>query len=350
MPRPICATSSECVNRVRGVSLCRGPTTCVLSASRRNAAQCSTLARSRAKSVRCSVSVPGSAALFGASTTRRCRSKSSYGVLVRGHRRTVCQERSPVPGAGVGGRTTLTIMRIARLLSLVLAILTAGALLAPTAAAARRRSGCPATSPTRREALSGSARAARSNRPSTSSTPTAASGCGWSTSTRFASLGGVAWAERTRRINDFDADDAILAVATQDRAYAFLVPTDVVSDVGRPTTSAATTSNPAARQRLGRCRGRRRRRAATPPAHPARESRRWPWSSRWPSSSSWCCCCGCGAGGGGASAARPSSPPRAASTQPTPTRWPPSQSTRSTTCPSRSSSTSTTPSAPATTN
>jgi hypothetical protein len=75
-PLPICATSRECVNRVRGVSPSRGPTTCVLSANRRNAALCSTLARSRAKSVRLSVSVRARAALFGASTTIRCRSKS----------------------------------------------------------------------------------------------------------------------------------------------------------------------------------------------------------------------------------------------------------------------------------
>src|SRR5271154_5452149 len=52
IPRPIWATSSECVSRVRGVSPPRGPTTCVLSASRRSAALCRTLARSRAKSVR----------------------------------------------------------------------------------------------------------------------------------------------------------------------------------------------------------------------------------------------------------------------------------------------------------
>ena len=52
----------------------------------------------------------------------------------RCHRRTVCQDCSPVPVAG-GVTTTLTTMRIARLLSLVLAVLTAGVLLAPGAAA-----------------------------------------------------------------------------------------------------------------------------------------------------------------------------------------------------------------------
>ncbi len=44
--RPIWATSSEWVSRVRGFSLSRGPTTWVLSASRRSAAQCSTRALS----------------------------------------------------------------------------------------------------------------------------------------------------------------------------------------------------------------------------------------------------------------------------------------------------------------
>src|ERR1700730_10656037 len=121
MPRPIWATSSEWVSRVRGVSLWRGPTSCVLPASRRRAALCRTRARSRAKSVRCSVSVPGSAAPFRWSTTRRCRSSSPYG--------------SPITATDAqSASTTLWAMRIARLLGLVLAVLTDGVLLAPTAA------------------------------------------------------------------------------------------------------------------------------------------------------------------------------------------------------------------------
>ena len=133
MPRPICATSNECVSRVRGVSLWRGPTTCVLSASRRSAAQCSTLARSRAKSVRCSESVPGNAATLRRLDHQALPVELVVCVLVHRHRRTVCQDSSPVPGVPACQRTTLTIMRIARLLSLVLAILAAGVLLAPTA-------------------------------------------------------------------------------------------------------------------------------------------------------------------------------------------------------------------------
>ena len=67
IPRPICATSSEWVSRVRGVSLLaagRPPGSCRPAGAARR--ECSTRARSRAKSVRCSVSVPGNApALFG---------------------------------------------------------------------------------------------------------------------------------------------------------------------------------------------------------------------------------------------------------------------------------------------
>ena len=61
-------------------------------------------------------------------------------------------------------------------------------------------------------------------------------------------------------------------------------------------------------------------------------------------------CCGCGRAGAGASGARPSSRRPSGWTRPTRTRWPRCRSTRSTTCPRRSSSTSTTPCAPATTN
>ena len=46
----------------------------------------------------------------------------------------------------------------------------------------------------------------------------------------FAGAGAVTWAQRTRQTSDLEEKDAILAVATQDRSYAFLVPTDIVSD------------------------------------------------------------------------------------------------------------------------
>ena len=50
--RPICATSSEWVRRLRTKSSVCGATTCVLAASRRSAELCSTRARSRSKWLR----------------------------------------------------------------------------------------------------------------------------------------------------------------------------------------------------------------------------------------------------------------------------------------------------------
>ena len=76
MPRPIWATSSECVSRVRGAPLSSapspGPTTCVFPASRRSAAECSTRARSRENGLRRSRR-PG---YFAGSATSRSRSCS----------------------------------------------------------------------------------------------------------------------------------------------------------------------------------------------------------------------------------------------------------------------------------
>ena len=73
--RPIWATSSEWVSRVRGTPLTSapspGPTTCVLPASRRSAAECSTRARSRANGLR----RPFPAA-FGGSGSRRAVSRA----------------------------------------------------------------------------------------------------------------------------------------------------------------------------------------------------------------------------------------------------------------------------------
>src|SRR5215470_15056909 len=41
----------------------------------------------------------------------------------------------------------------------------------------------------------------------------------------FSGQGAVDWTQQTRRLSDISGQDAILAVATQDRAYAFLPPT-----------------------------------------------------------------------------------------------------------------------------
>ncbi len=119
-------------------------------------------------------------------------------------------------------------MRIARLLSLVLAILAAGVLLAPTAGSTPPFR-LPGYVTDQAQALSDSGR---------TNVEQAVDKLYTDRQVRlwvvyvdsFDNLGGVAWAERTRRTSDLDADDAILAVATRDRSYAFLVPTDFVSD------------------------------------------------------------------------------------------------------------------------
>ena len=224
MPRPIWATSNECVSRVRGVSLWRGPTTWVLSASRRRAAQCSTRARSLAKSVRCSEPVPGSAAPFGGSTTSRCRSNSSYGSgfpseCVATEAQSARSVR-PYRVARPCRRTTLTIMRIARLFSLVLAIVTAGFLLAP-AARATPPMRLPGYVTDDAGVLTGSQK---------DSVEQAIDKLYNDRRIRlwvvyvdsFDGRSAVSWTESTRQTSDLSDQDAILAVATADRSYAFL--------------------------------------------------------------------------------------------------------------------------------
>src|SRR5271168_3948412 len=45
----------------------------------------------------------------------------------------------------------------------------------------------------------------------------------------FSGMSAANWAQRTRNTSDFGTYDALLAVATTDRAYAFLVPSAVKS-------------------------------------------------------------------------------------------------------------------------
>jgi uncharacterized membrane protein YgcG len=119
-------------------------------------------------------------------------------------------------------------MRIARLLSLVVTIVAAGVLLAP-AAGSTPPFRLPGYVTDQAQALSGSGR---------TNVEQAVDKLYTDRKIRlwvvyvdsFDTLGGVTWAERTRRTSDLDANDAILAVATRDRSYAFLVPTDIVSD------------------------------------------------------------------------------------------------------------------------
>ncbi|MGH3674667.1 MAG: TPM domain-containing protein [Mycobacterium sp.] len=113
-------------------------------------------------------------------------------------------------------------MRIARLLSLVLAILTAGVLLAP-AAAGRPPFRLPSYVTDEANALSSSG---------FSNVQQAVEGLYNDRRIRlwvvyvdtFSGQGAVSWAESTMRASDFGSEDAILAVATTDRSYAFRVP------------------------------------------------------------------------------------------------------------------------------
>jgi uncharacterized membrane protein YgcG/predicted nucleic acid-binding Zn-ribbon protein len=119
-------------------------------------------------------------------------------------------------------------MRITRLFSLVLAILAAGVLLAP-AAGSTPPFRLPGYVTDQAKVLSGSQR---------NDVEQAVDKLYNDRRVRlwvvyvdsFDSLAAVSWAERTRQTSDLDSDDAILAIATRDRSYAFLVPTDIISD------------------------------------------------------------------------------------------------------------------------
>jgi uncharacterized membrane protein YgcG len=114
-------------------------------------------------------------------------------------------------------------MRIARLLGLVLAVLTVGVLLAPTAAA-QSPFRLPSYVNDGANALSGS---------EFSEVQQAVDKLYNDRHIRlwvvyvdtFSGQDAVSWTEQTRRLSDIGGQDAILAVATQDRAYAFLPPT-----------------------------------------------------------------------------------------------------------------------------
>jgi uncharacterized membrane protein YgcG len=116
-------------------------------------------------------------------------------------------------------------MRIARLLGLVLAVLTAGVLLAPTAAG-QPPFRLPSYVNDGANALSGS---------EFSDVQQAVDKLYNDRHIRlwvvyadtFSGQDAVSWTEQTRRLSDIGGQDAILAVATQDRGYAFLPPTSV---------------------------------------------------------------------------------------------------------------------------
>ena len=136
----------------------------------------------------------------------------------------------------------------------------------------------------------------------------------------FSGQDAVSWTDETRRLSDIGGQDAILAVATQDRAYAFHVPpsTSTSSDV---TTCAATRSN----RHCARSDWAGAAIAAAEGLNPTTSSTgagsRGSGSSwRWRSSPWRSCCCGCGSGVVAASGGKRNSRPRAASILPTRTR------------------------------
>lgn len=119
-------------------------------------------------------------------------------------------------------------MRIARLLSLALAILAAGVSVAPTAGGTPPFR-LPGYVTDQAQALSESGRA---------NVEAAVDRLYNDRRVRlwvvyvdsFNGLGAEDWSERTGRTSDLATEDAILAVATRDRSYAFLVPPQTVSD------------------------------------------------------------------------------------------------------------------------
>jgi uncharacterized membrane protein YgcG/predicted nucleic acid-binding Zn-ribbon protein len=126
-------------------------------------------------------------------------------------------------------------MRIARLLGLLLAVLTVGILLAPTAAG-QPPFRLPSYVNDGANALSGS---------EFSDVQQAVDKLYNDRHIRlwvvyvdtFSGQDAVGWTEQTRRLSDIGGQDAILAVATQDRVYAFLPPTTGTGDVASLRTN-----------------------------------------------------------------------------------------------------------------
>ena len=168
----------------------------------------------------------------------------------------------------------------------------------------------------------------------------------------FSGQDAVSWAERPGASSDFGDQDAILAVATQDRAYAFLAPTAIVSDSDVRRHCAATRSNPLCAQSdwAGAAV------AAADGLNPASVDRDAESRGSACSSRSAVIVVARAAAVAVDAAAAPQAPrsrvrrraPRGSGRPQRAGRR--CRSTRSTTCPSRSSSMSTTPCAPATTN
>lgn len=121
----------------------------------------------------------------------------------------------------------LTVMRIARLLPMLLAILMAGLLVAPSAGAepplrlaTQLTDNAGALSPQQRtDVLSALDKLYNERRIKL-----------WVVFVEdFSGQNALAWAQRTMTMSDFGDDDALLAVATVDRAFAFQVPSTITN-------------------------------------------------------------------------------------------------------------------------
>ena len=220
IPSPDLGDPQVCQPPGPRVSLSRGPTTCVLSGQ---PAQRRTVQHPRA--------VPGEVAAgpvsepgfrrSGPSATSRSRSNGPYPpLLVAHHRAPVARVRRPFNGP-CRSQPLDCISCTSSLLPLLLVVLLTGLLSAPAAVAeppfrvqqqvtdnAGVLSGCSSVT---------------SRPPSTDCSTTGGSNCGWSTSSRSTTSAAGLVQRRPKRLSDLGTDDALLAIATQDRSFAFNV-------------------------------------------------------------------------------------------------------------------------------
>lgn len=172
-------------------------------------------------------------------------------------------------------RTRLAVMRIARLLSMLLAILTIGLLVAPSAAAeppARL-----ATQLTDNAGVLSAAQRANVQRAIDRLYDDRHIKL-WVVFTEdFSGQGQNDWARNTMRLSDFGDDDALLAVATVDRAFAFQVPSTVrgedrADDIRHDSITPALRRDDWAGAAIAAANGLN----ADPPAAPAAGGISWP--------------------------------------------------------------------------
>lgn len=172
-------------------------------------------------------------------------------------------------------RTRLAVMRIARLLSMLLAILTIGLLVAPSAAAeppARL-----ATQLTDNAGVLSAAQRANVQRAIDRLYDDRHIKLWVIFTEDFSGQGQNDWARNTMRLSDFGDDDALLAVATVDRAFAFQVPSTVrgedrADDIRHDSITPALRRDDWAGAAIAAANGLN----ADPPAAPAAGGISWP--------------------------------------------------------------------------